>query len=161
MPECIMLVGVPASGKSTWLADSAKHEYYLIVSTDKIIEELADIYGLTYDQIFKDTINFAEKVMTTEMDKAIAYGDADFVIDRTNLSVKSRKKFIDKLKLHHYNIECVVFPLPGTEKLSSDEWNRRLNSRRGKTIPGYILSSMIEHYEPPTLAEGFSKITII
>ena len=161
MPECIMLVGVPASGKSTWLADSAKHEYYLIVSTDKIIEELADIYGLTYDQIFKDTINFAEKVMTTEMDKAIAYGDADFVIDRTNLSVKSRKKFIDKLKLHRYEIECVVFPMPGSDELPSEEWNRRLESRPGKNIPGYILSSMIEHYEPPTLAEGFSKITII
>ena len=82
-------------------------------------------------------------------------------IDRTNLSVKSRKKFIDKLKLHKYEIECVVFPMPGTEKLPSDEWNRRLESRPGKSIPGHVLSSMIEYYEPPTLSEGFSEITII
>ena len=161
MPKCTFLVGVPASGKSTWLANSNEHEFSLIVSTDMIIEELADAYGFTYDQIFKDTINFAEKVMMSEMNKAFAFGDADFVIDRTNLSVKSRRKFIDKLKPRGYEIECVIFPLPGTDKLPSDEWNRRLESRLGKTIPGYILSSMIEHYEPPTEAEGFSKITVI
>ena len=159
MPKCTMLVGVPGSGKSTWLKD--QELWTLIVSTDNIIEELAETYGLTYNDIFKDTIRFAELVMTTEMDKAIAYGDANFHIDRTNLTVKSRRKFIEKLKPHGYEFEAVVFPMPGTGKLPQEEWNRRLDSRPGKTIPGYILSSMIEHYEPPTDAEGFSKITFL
>jgi hypothetical protein len=51
--------------------------------------------------------------------------------------------------------------MPGTEKLSQEEWNHRLDSRPGKTIPGYILSSMIEHYEVPTEAEGFDKIIFL
>jgi predicted kinase len=160
MPKCIILVGVPASGKSTWHRNKFGEYPMPVASTDKIIEEVASSYGMTYDEGFKGLIQFAEIIMWRQITTCLMRG-SDFIIDRTNLSVKSRKKFIDKLKLHHYNIECVVFPLPGTEKLSSDEWNRRLNSRRGKTIPGYILSSMIEHYEPPTEAEGFSKITII
>jgi predicted kinase len=99
--------------------------------------------------------------MNNEMDKAMAYGDANFHIDRTNLTVKSRRKFIEKLKPHGYQFEAVVFPMPGTEKLSQEEWNHRLDSRPGKTIPGYILSSMIEHYEVPTEAEGFDKIIFL
>jgi hypothetical protein len=51
--------------------------------------------------------------------------------------------------------------MPGTENLSTEEWNRRLDSRPGKTIPAHVLSSMIEHYEVPTEAEGFDKIIFL
>lgn len=159
MPKCTMLVGVPASGKSTWTLNQFG-TMANVASTDKIIEEIACDYGMTYDDGFKDLIGFAEKVMWRQITRAMMMQN-DFTIDRTDLSVKSRKKFIDKLKLHRYEIECVVFPMPGTEKLPTEEWNRRLDSRPGKTVPGHILSSMIEHYEPPTEAEGFSKITFL
>lgn len=160
MPKCIMLVGVPASGKSTWRIRCKVEDFTIELSTDDIIDLLADQWGYTYNEIFKDTISFAEKVMKRDFIEA-AERDVDMIIDRTNLSAKSRRKWIEMLKLYQYNIEAVVFPMPGTEKLPSEEWNRRLDSRPGKTIPGHILSSMIEHYQPPTLSEGFSKITII
>lgn len=159
MPKCTMLVGVPASGKSTWILNKYGFEDN-VASTDNIIMHVTRNYGMTYDEGFKELIGFAEKIMWRQIMSYQMRG-ASFIIDRTNLSAKSRKKFIDKLKLHRYEIECVVFPMPGTEKLPTEEWNRRLDSRTGKTIPGHILSSMIEHYEPPTEAEGFSKITII
>ena len=160
MRKCTILVGVPASGKSTWTRIMYGDYTAPVASTDKVIEEVASNYGMSYNDGFKDLIGFAEKVMWRQITTYLMRG-ADFVIDRTNLSVKSRAKFIDKLKLHRYEIECVVFPMPGTEQLPTEEWNRRLDSRPGKTIPGHVLSSMIEHYDPPTLAEGFSKITII
>jgi len=153
-----MLIGVPASGKSTWVQEHMPMAN--VMSTDIVIENVARSYGMTYDEGFKELISFADKVMWRHITWSTAEL-VDFVIDRTNLSAKSRKKFIDKLKLHRYEIECVVFPMPGTEKLPTEEWNRRLDSRPGKTIPGHILSSMIEHYEVPTEAEGFSKITFL
>lgn len=158
MPKCTILVGVPASGKSTWIQEHMPMAN--IMSTDIVIENVARSYSMTYNEGFKDLISFAEKVMWRHITWSIAE-QVGFIIDRTNLSVKSRAKFIDKLKLHRYEIECVVFPLPGTDKLPIEEWNRRLDSRSGKTIPEHILSSMIEHYEPPTETEGFSKITFI
>lgn len=159
MPKCTILVGVPASGKSTWRV-TRLGGFGIELSTDDIIERLADRWGFTYNEIFKDTISFAEKVMKRDL-IAAAERDVDIIIDRTNLTAKSRRKWIEMLKLYQYDIEAVVFPMPGTAKLSTEEWNRRLDSRPGKTIPGHILSPMIEHYEPPTLSEGFSKITII
>lgn len=157
MPKCIMLVGVPASGKSHWARTKI---ITYVASTDNIISEVASNYGMTYDEGFKELIGFADKVMWRTITWCMMRG-VDFAIDRTNLTVKSRKKFIDKLKLHRYEIECWVFPLPGSENLPTEEWNRRLDSRPGKTIPGHVLSSMIEHYEVPTEAEGFSKIIFL
>jgi predicted kinase len=155
-----MLVGVPASGKSTWRLRCKVEDFTIELSTDDIIDHLADQLGFTYNEIFKDTISFAERVMKRDFIEA-AERDVDMIIDRTNLTAKSRRKWIEMLKLYQYDIEAVVFPMPGTENLSTEEWNRRLDSRPGKTIPGHILSSMIEHYEVPTEAEGFSKITFL
>jgi predicted kinase len=74
-------------------------------------------------------------------------------IDRTNLGVRARKKFIDFLKPYGYTFEAIVFPTP-----DETEWHRRLDSRQGKTIPDYALESMRNSYEVPTPSEGFDKI---
>lgn len=47
MNELIMLVGLPASGKSTWAKEySETHPDYIVHSSDKLREEM---YGDNYD----------------------------------------------------------------------------------------------------------------
>ena len=155
MPKCIILVGVPASGKSTWHLNKFGDWPTTVASTDKIIESVTQIYGMSYDEGFKGLIQFAEQIMWRQITTCLM-NRGDFIIDRTNLTAKSRAKFIQKLKLHKYNIECLVFPTPEPE-----EWKRRLDSRRGKTIPQEVLDRMVASYEVPTEAEGFDKITFM
>jgi tRNA uridine 5-carbamoylmethylation protein Kti12 len=126
-----------------------------IISTDNIIEHLAATHGFTYNEIFKETIRFAEMVMNKHL-LCARLCDADIYIDRTNMTVKSRKQYIDKLRDYGYEFECVVFPVPDT-----DEWSRRLNSRPGKNIPQEAIDRMVNSYQEPTLEEGFKKITFI
>jgi predicted kinase len=145
-----MLVGVPGSGKSTWIQEYMPMAN--VMSTDIVIENVAKSYGMTYDEGFKELISFAERVMWRHITLAHMRQE-DYVIDRTNLSAKSRKKFIDKLKLHGYEIECVVFHTPEPE-----EWKRRLDSRPGKTIPQEALDRMVNSYEIPLMSEGFTSI---
>ncbi len=153
MPKCTILVGVPASGKSTWLED--KDWRAKIISTDDIIEELARVYGFTYDQAFSNLVKFAEQVMWSYIKTAAENGDPIY-IDRTNMTARARKKFIDFLKPFGYEFECVVFPTPEPE-----EWMRRLDSRPGKTIPQEVLDRMVDSYEMPLMSEGFTKITYV
>ena len=153
MPKCTILVGVPASGKSTWLQEHMPMAN--VMSTDIVIENVAKSYGMTYNEGFKDLIGFADKVMWRHITLAHMRQE-DYVIDRTNLTAKSRAKFIQKLKLHRYEIECVVFPTPEPE-----EWKRRLDSRPGKAIPQEVLDRMVDSYEMPLMNEGFTKITYV
>jgi len=160
MPKCIILVGVPASGKSTWHRNRYGEHPMPVASTDKIIEEVASSYGMTYDEGFKGLIQFAEIIMWRQITSCLM-GGRNFIIDRTNLTAKSRAKFIQKLKLHRYEIEAVVFPEVGSEALPKEEWKRRLSSRPGKTIPQEALDRMIDSYEIPLMSEGFDKITML
>lgn len=146
LPKCTMLVGVPASGKSTYAVVSGLASSCVYISTDDIIEAIALDNGFTYDEIFKDAIGLAEKIMWKQLQYCHDKG-WDVVIDRTNLTKKSRARFIRFLT--GYEFEAVVFPTP-------DNWEERLASRPGKTIPQNVLNSMKLDY--PVLEEGFSCI---
>ena len=152
MPKCIMLVGVPGSGKSTWLEDGYT-EGYEVISTDNIIDQVAYLYRMTYDEAFSDLIKFAEKAMWKQLEFAVKF-DLDVIIDRTNLTANSRRKFFRFLE--GYTFEAIVFSTPDKQ-----EWERRLNSRVGKTIPKRVLESMLANMELPTEEEGFSKCSMI
>lgn len=154
MRKCTILIGVPGSGKSTWLAKNMPMGGW-IVSTDMIIEGLADEYGFTYNEIFSETIRFADMVMVKRMIFAAEHG-YDLYIDRTNMSEKARRQFISKLKKYGYTFDAVDFETPEKE-----EWERRLNSRPGKNIPQEALDRMVNNYEIPLKSEGFENITFI
>lgn len=154
MPKCTILVGVPGSGKSTWLKQRDNENIH-VVSTDDIIEDIADTYELTYNEAFKELIRFADMVMVKDM-IFFAENGYELYIDRTNMSVKSRAQFINKLKKYGYTFDAVVFETP-----ENGEWERRLNSRPGKNIPAEALERMQNMYQVPTKEEGFETITFI
>lgn len=146
MPKCTILIGVPASGKSTWLSQ----QQGVVLSSDAIVEQLAAKRGQTYDQAFKDVIGEADKKFWIECRQA-ANKHIDVFIDRTNMSRKSRARYFEIFK--GYEFEALVFPTP-----EKSEWKRRLANRPGKTIPQFVLDNMNNSYEAPTREEGFSTI---
>ena len=155
MPKCYILIGVPGSGKSTWIKEQEFLDDTWVMSTDNIIEAIASMCGMTYNECFSDLIKFADKVMWADLKLAAEDGDTIY-IDRTNMSEKSRKKFISFLKPYGYTFEAIDFETPEDE-----EWERRLASRPGKTIPKHVLEAMADNYEMPLMSEGFEKITFI
>lgn len=155
MPKCYILIGVPGSGKSTWIKEQEFLDDTWVMSTDNIIEAIASMCGMTYNECFSDLIKFADKVMWADLKLAAEGGDTIY-IDRTNMSEKSRKKFISFLKPYGYTFEAIDFETPEDE-----EWERRLASRPGKTIPKHVLEAMADNYEMPLMSEGFEKITFI
>lgn len=151
MPKCFQLIGVPASGKTTWVEEQMKQNSHLVhISSDDIIARYADSKGLTYNDVFGEYISTATDLMI-EKAKWAAVNNLDVIWDQTSINVKSRKRKFNVLK--HYEHYAVVFKTP-----PEDELNRRLASRPGKNIPPNIIKSMIANFQYPTLEEGFIAI---
>lgn len=153
-PVLYMLVGVPGSGKSTWVNRQIEQmDKYYIASTDRLLEIYASMRGATYDDVFKEHIGYAEKAMLTHVKDAIMY-NYDIIWDQTNISRKSRAKKLAMIP-DTYDKIAVFFPTPETGEL-----DRRLATRTGKTIPPYVIDGMVEMLEQPMVAEGFDEVRV-
>jgi predicted kinase len=150
MPKCYQLVGVPGSGKSTWVANQEWKDNCYYVSTDKHVEAYAEAHGKTYSEVFNDYMPTAVENMVEEVIRA-RDGGMDIIWDQTSTTVKSRlKKFA---MLPDYEHIAVVFETPNRIELK-----RRLASRPGKEIPDVVVEGMLASFEMPTEEEGFAQI---
>lgn len=156
MKNLTLLVGLPACGKTTWRANHPNAGIPL--STDDIIEHIAASAGKTYDEVFVGSVGDATELFETFF-KVNLHEGKDIVIDRTNLTPKTRRRFIDSARCAGYHIHAVVFERPMTSA-AHDEWNRRLE-RPGKTIPVSVLQTMFCSFEYPLFEEGLTMITPI
>jgi len=148
--KCYQLVGVPGSGKSTWIKNQDWAVGLPVVSTDNFVEAYAKEQGKTYSEVFDDYMPIAVKLMANQALLCQSNG-LDVIWDQTSTSVASRKRKFHMLP--NYEHIAVVFRTPESEEL-----RKRLASRPGKNIPDYVLHSMIDGFEMPTLAEGFREI---
>ena len=150
MKKCYQLVGVPGSGKSTWIKDQIWALGLTVVSTDAFVEDYARAQGKTYSEVFKDYMPTAVDLMAEQVVRARTLNHS-VIWDQTSTTVASRRRKFNMLP--DYEHIAVVFNTPGQKELT-----RRLASRPGKHIPWEVIQGMINNFEMPTLAEGFSEI---
>ena len=144
------MIGVPGAGKSTWVKNQDWALGLTIVSTDAFVEDYARSQGKTYNEVFRDYMPTAVKLMADQVVFAREH-DHTVIWDQTSTTVKSRaKKF--RMLPDYYHI-AVVFPTP-----ARDELDVRLAGRPGKHIPKNVIDSMIAGWEEPTEEEGFKEI---
>lgn len=146
MSRMIMLVGLPASGKST-VAKELSDKGYVVHSSDEIREEL---FGDVNDQsnnhkVFEELHDRIKRDLSNEV---------DVVYDATNLSRKRRVHFI---KNELDNIEC--------EKhcyLVLASYNECIdrNKKREKKVPQNVIERMYKSFETPSKYEGFDEIIL-
>ena len=136
MPTCYQLIGVPGSGKSTWVQNQTWASDCVIVSTDNLVEQYAQSLGKTYNEVFKSYMPTAVELMAQQVVAAREQGQ-DIIWDQTSTSIASRRRKFNMLL--DYRHIAVVFktpiPIKGIEQMAFD----------------LIL-------EPPTVDEGFSEI---
>lgn len=155
MPKAYILVGIPGSGKSTWIAKApVDWSNTVVASTDNYVEREAKKLGKTYTEVFKDIMPDAVNHMASTVVNAVR-NKQDIIWDQTSTTRHTRAKKLRMLPADYETI-AVVFPTPDPKELA-----RRLGNRPGKTIPDEVVNDMIARWEEPSEDEGFDKIIYV
>ena len=135
----IILVGPPASGKSTWGKDFAEKNNVVYVSTDNIRAEVGSGEG---DQSVSGlAFGIAKKRIT----QALANGK-NAMIDATSVNRKSRKDWINIGKDAGAYIIAIAF------EVSRDELYRR-DAKRDRHVGKEIIDRFVDKYSRPDTTE--------
>ena len=148
MTRFIMLIGLPGSGKSTYVLNNIKeNEVYL--SSDEIREELygnesiQDNPAKVFDLMYKRTIDAL-------LNNQTVYYDA------TNINRKKRIHTLSQLKHKIKDLDCqgILFATPYEECL-------KRNQLRNRNVPEEAIKRMYMSFNVPSTREGFNNIKII
>lgn len=147
MNKLIVMVGLPASGKSTYSKELATKENAIILSSDQLREEL---YGDVNDTEHNNEV-FAELHRRIKENLA---KEKNVIWDSTNLNYKKRKIFLEGVRKTNCTKECYFMATPYEVCLEQ-------NSQRNRQVPEHVLKRMYKSIYVPQYYEGFDKIHII
>ena len=140
----VLLVGLPGSGKSTYLEKLGVRG----LSSDGIRQLLAD------DETDQTIHVRVFETLRYLLGQRLAIGRPVTYIDATNLTPEERRPYLEIGRAWGCEVEAVFFDLP--LKVC-----RERNSRRVRVVPVEALVKMAAKLVPPTLAEGFSRVSVL
>lgn len=144
-PDLVMLVGLPASGKST-LANDYKSRGYIVHSSDAIREELTG-------NINNQDLNNEVFTLLHNRIKDYLKNGYDCVYDATNISYKRRKAFLEQIKKIDCKKICVVVATPYEVCLEQ-------NQERERKVPHGVIEAMYRRFDVPYWYEGWDEIQL-
>jgi predicted kinase len=132
--ECVILIGLPASGKSTFFRER---------------------FAATHDHVSKDLLRNNKKPQRRQEDliaESLASGRS-VVVDNTNPSATVRAPIITIAKKHGAEVAGYFFVTDAGDAL------RRNRAREGRDrVPDVAIFTVRKRLEPPTTAEGFDRL---
>lgn len=141
----IVMIGVPKSGKSTFVKEELINQNNVVVSADRIRQLVTghDYYG--------PAENFVWGVRNTML-RDLLLQETEVIIDETNTTIERRRDTIEMGLDHGYEIIGVVMNTP---------LKVCLNRCREDDFPKDVVIQKSEQFETPFKEEGFDDIMVI
>jgi tRNA uridine 5-carbamoylmethylation protein Kti12 len=154
MCELYFLIGLPCSGKTTWLKNQKIDNINsIILSTDNFIEEMAKNDNIEYEEAFLRYYQIAKQVMDNNLQIAIQQNKTIYW-DQTNIDLTIRIARIRRIPDNYYKI-AVIF-----DRITEEEFIKR-NTGRNRKMDVEVFQMLNNEYDAPSLDEGFDFIKYI
>ena len=140
----VILVGLPGSGKSTYLERLSVTP----LSSDVIRQLLAD--DVT-DQTIHDRVFGALRYLVSQR---LAIGRPITYVDATHLTPRERQPYVAIAQTFGCKIEALFFDVPLEVCLAR-------NRARARVVPEEAMRAMAAKLVPPSLEEGFSRVRVV
>ena len=144
-PELLMVVGLPGSGKSTYIKKYF-NQNLRVHSSDAIREELSG------DVNRQDINNLVFKTLHNRIKEDLKNG-ISCVYDATNISWKRRKAFLEELKSINCWKVCHIIATPFEVCIEQ-------NNNRDRKVPYEVIERMYKNFDIPWYNEGWDDIQI-
>lgn len=146
-PILYMMVGIPASGKST-----VAKEYASKVENSKVFSSDEYRKSLLGDEQSQENNALVFETLFTDMHNWLSKGN-NAIFDACNTTVKSRRKVVDKFS----DIALIV---PVVVMATYEECCKR-DASRGRTVGIDVIRKFIDSYDFPQMFEGFHEIKFV